>query len=99
MIVKKINNLALDIQKTPNRYRLNIMKKNKDSDSWYVICGFDYDKEYYCYQLNACINRLDDKTLDWYDLGCLVNLGYKLLNGNKLLEDIYKELDLGEDKE
>ena len=40
MIVKKINNLALDIQKTPYRYWLNIMKKLKDSTNYYVILGF-----------------------------------------------------------
>ena len=93
MTVKKINNLALDIQKTPNHYWLNIEKQNKDSDSWYVISGFDYDEEYDKYQLNSCLDRLDDKTIDWYDYGCLVNLGYKLLNGNKTLQEIYSDLE------
>ena len=93
MIVKKINNLALDIQKTPYRYWLNIMKKLKDSTSYYVILGFEYDEEYDIYKIESTLDRLDDKTIDWFDLGILINLGYDLLNKDKrTLEEIYKDL-------
>lgn len=96
MIVKKINNLALDIQKTPYKYWLNIMKQNKDSDTYYVIAGFDYDEEYEHYQINAIGDRLDDKTLDWFDFGVLVQLGYKKLK-EKPLKELYQELERGKE--
>ena len=93
MIVKKVNNLALDIQKTPYRYWLNIMKKIKDSECYYVILGFEYNEEYDIYKIESTLDRLDDKTIDWFDLGILINLGYNLLNNDKrTLEEIYKDL-------
>lgn len=93
MIVKKINNLALDIQKTPYKYWLNIIKKLKDSTSYYVILGFEYDDEYDTYKIESTLDRLYDKTIDWFDLGILINLGYDLLNKDKrTLEEIYTEL-------
>lgn len=92
MIVKKINDLALDIQKTPSKYWLNIMKKNRDATTYYVIAGFDYDSEYNCYQLNSILDRLDDIVLDWYDFGVLVRYGYDLLNKEKL-EDAYYRIE------
>lgn len=92
MIVKKINDLALDIQKTPSRYWLNIMKQNKDSNSYYVILGFDYDEEYDRYRINSVLDRLDDKRIDWYDLGCLIELAYSILKEENLSEK-YKHLE------
>lgn len=98
MIIKKINELALDIQKTSYKYWLNIMKQNRDSDTYFVIAGFDYDKEYDCYQLNTILNRLDDKTLDWFCFGVLVEFGYKVLNSKETLSEIYKQKEKGEGK-
>lgn len=91
MIIKKINNLALDIQKTPNRYWLNIMQQSKDGTYYWVISGFDYDKEYELYQLNSIGDRLNDKEINWNDYGELVKLGYEILNSNNKLEKIYND--------
>lgn len=91
MIIKEINELALDIQKTPYKYWLNIMKKNKDSSTYYVILGYEYNEEYDHYQINSTLDRLDDKTIDWFDLGVLINLGYKILKSGKTLKQIYNE--------
>ena len=85
MIIKKINNLALDIQKTPNKYWLNIMQQSKDGTYYWVISGFDYDKEYELYKLNSIGSRLNDKEINWNDYGELVKLGYEILNSNNKL--------------
>lgn len=95
MIVKKINELALDIQKTPYKYWLNIMKRYKNNDTYYVICGFDYKDEDDMYELNSIGDRLKEKNIDWFDLGILVNLGYKILSSNtENLEELYNKLKI-----
>lgn len=92
MIVKKINDLALDIQKTPNRYWLNIMRQNKDSDTYYVIVGFEYNEKEDYYYLESVADRLDSPTLDWEIFGMLVIKSHKILNGNESLSDMYNRL-------
>lgn len=94
MKIKQINNLILDIQKTPYKYWLNIIKKFKDSDSGYVICGFEYNAEEETYDLNSVGDRIIDKDIEWFDLETLIKYGYKILNNaNESLGEMYHRLE------
>lgn len=92
MIIKKLGELALDIQKTSwNHYWLNIMQKCKDSDSYYVICGFEYDDHEDIYELKSVCNRIVDDRVNWTNLEILVKTGFSLLEDkDQSLEDLYK---------
>lgn len=94
MIIKKVNNLELDIQKTPFRYWLNIIKRFRDSDLGYVICGYEYNEDEGFYYLESCTDRIIDKDIDWSDLEVLVKEGFDiLLHGKETLKDMYKRLE------
>lgn len=91
MIIKRLGDLALDIQKSASRYWLNIMQKCKDRDSYYVICGFEYDDHEDCYDLQSVADRIVYKEVNWSNLEVLVKYGFELLNDEGMsLEDFYK---------
>lgn len=87
MKIKKINNLELRVSKSPYRKYLEIVQWANDFSHCWTIADFTYDEEYYAYRFNSCLDRLNDKNIDWYDLGCLVNLGYKKLKNERFFED------------
>jgi hypothetical protein len=91
MIIKQVSNLKLDIQKTPYRYWLNIIKQFKDSDVGYVICGFEYNKDEDFYYLESCDERIIDKDIDWLDLEYLIKYGFKILKGGYTLKELYEK--------
>ena len=95
MIIKRINNLALEIQHNRSHYWLCIWKQFKNDSCGYIIAGFDYDEEYNSYELNSVGDRLNDITLDWFDFGVIVKYGYDLLSKYSL-EDIYNRCEVKE---
>lgn len=92
MLVKKINNLELDIQKTPYKYWLNIIKKFKDSETGYVICGFEYNETENYYYLESTAGRIADVDINWNDLEALIKFGFEILTGEETLEEMYNRL-------
>jgi hypothetical protein len=46
----------------------------------FTIASFDFDEEYNCFRLNSCLDRLNNKDIDWVAFGELVILGYRHLN-------------------
>lgn len=80
MIVKQLNKLALDIQKTPKSYWLNIMRQNDNSDSWYVIAG--YSKALYedSYNIKSIGDRIKLPKDESEDLMELMRLGFNVID-------------------
>jgi hypothetical protein len=90
----KINNLELRVSEGFNskfKY-LEIVEWSNDFDHCWTIITYKYDEDCDCYELNSCGDRLNDNRIDWYDLGCLVKLGYTWLK-DKDLFSINKEED------
>jgi hypothetical protein len=88
--ILKLGNLSLS-------YKTFIGKEAKEDDleicQWdlkenykWTIASFEYNEEYECYELNSCLNRLDNNDINWEDFGELVQNGYEILKdfgGNK----------------
>ena len=70
----KINNLDISLEETNHKY---IMINQWDNTYSYKhgIAVFKYDDEGYWYLKS--FNDIDNNGIDWYDLGCLVKLGFK----------------------
>ena len=77
----RINNLDIALEETDHKY-IMINQWSKDNTFKWGIATFEYDEEYDCYQLNGVLDRLDNNLIDWYDFGCLVELGYKWIKEN-----------------
>lgn len=69
----KINNLDLELLETHGKY-LMIHQWAPDFSHRYGIASFIYDNEGYWYLRTY---GEFNKSVDWYDFMCLVNLGYK----------------------
>ena len=82
--IKIIGNLSLSyktfIGKEAKEDDLEICQWNLKEGCKWTIASFEYDEEYNCYALNSCLNRLDDKNIDWEVFGLLVKKAYKILN-------------------
>ena len=70
----RINNLDIELCETNHKY-IMIHKWEKTNRCRYGIAVFEYDDEGYWYI--RTYNNFIGKKIDWYDFGCLVNLGYK----------------------
>ena len=70
---KRINNLDIQLCETNHKY-IMIHQWSEDNSYKWGIAVFSYDDEGYWY-LRTYGNF--NKNVDWYDFGCLVNLGYK----------------------
>ena len=82
---KRINNLDIDLCETNHKY-IMIHQWSKDNSYRWGIASFQYDEEDYWYL--RTYSNFDNKKVDWYDFGCLVNLGYKWIE-----EDCFKDSD------
>ena len=71
---KRINNLDMELCETNHKY-IMIHQWAKDNSHKWGIASFEYDEENYWYL--RTYGNFDNKPIDWYDFGCLVNLGYK----------------------
>jgi hypothetical protein len=81
----KIGNLSLGyktfIDREPTEKDLEICKWHDDGKTKYTIASFDYKKEYKCYVLRSCLDRLKDFNIDWCTFGFLVHEAYRRLEG------------------
>lgn len=70
----KINNLDISLEETNHKY-IMINQWDKTNSYKWGIAVFNYDKEedYWYLKTYGDFNQ----NVDWYDFGCLVNLGYK----------------------
>ena len=69
----RINNLDIQLCETNHKY-IMIHKWAKDNSHKWGIASFQYeeDEEYWYLKTYG-----EEKDIDWYDFGCLVNLGYR----------------------
>lgn len=72
---KRINNLDIELCETNHKY-IMIHQWSIDNSHRWGIATLEYDEENYWYL--RTYGNFDNK-VDWYDFGCLVNLGYKWL--------------------
>ena len=70
----RINNLDIALEETNHKY-IMIHQWAKDKSHKWGIATFDYDNDECYWYLRTYGNFTPD--IDWYDFGCLVNLGYK----------------------
>lgn len=81
--IDRVGNLSLC-------YKTFIHRKCKDDEieismwdenfqSRWTIASFDKDEKCDCYRLNSCLDRLNDKKINWQDFGELVKKGYEFL--------------------
>ena len=76
----KVNNLDIALEETNHKY-IMINQWAKDFSHKWGIAGFYYDKDEDYWYLRTYGN-FDVGQVDWYDFGCLVELGYKWINEN-----------------
>ena len=81
----RINNLEISLEKTPNSNYIMINKWSNDNSYKWGIAAFYYDDENYWY-LKAYYN-FNSGNFDWYDFGCLVDLGYKWIEKGCFTDD------------
>lgn len=81
-LIMQLGNIALCyktfIGKEATKKDIEICKFN-DDNTRYTIASFDYNEKEECYCLNSCVNRLNDKDINWKDFGTLVLQGYSIL--------------------
>lgn len=70
----KINNLGISLEETNHKY-IMIHQWDKTNSYKWGIAVFNYDKEEEYWYLKTYGDF--SQNVDWYDFGCLVNLGYK----------------------
>ena len=75
----KINNLDIALEETNHKY-IMIHQWAKDFSYKWGIAIFEYDDDEDFWYLRTY--EKFDKNVDWYDFGCLVELGYKWINEN-----------------
>lgn len=70
----KINNLDISLEETNHKYIMIHQWDKTNSYKWGIATFNYYDEEGYWY-----LKTYGDfsQNVDWYDFGCLVNLGYK----------------------
>lgn len=82
--ILKIGNLSLGyvtfIGKEAKEDDLEICQWDLKENYKWTIASFDYNAEYKRYELNSCLDRLNDKNINWKDFGELVQKGYEILN-------------------
>lgn len=71
----KINNLDIQLCETNHKY-IMIHQWSKDFSHKWGIAVFKYENDEYYWYLRTYGN-FNNKEIDWYDFGCLVDLGYK----------------------
>ena len=76
----KINNLDIALEETNHKYIMINLWAKDFSHKW-GIAGFYYDEDGDYWYLRTYGN-FDARQVDWYDFGCLVELGYKWINEN-----------------
>ena len=101
MILYQEDNLALDLQKTQKGYWLNIMRQNGNSDSWYVIAGFEKELYENSYNLKSIGDRISLKGQhEASNLMALINEGFRILDGfDGDLAKIYKHYQKEQSKD
>ena len=70
----KINNLDIELCEGINKY-IMIHQWSKDFSHKWGIAVFHYEEDECYWYLQTYVNF--STNIDWYDFGCLVNLGYK----------------------
>lgn len=70
----RINNLDIALEETNHKY-IMINQWAKDNSHKWGIAVFRYEDDEDYWYLRTYGNF--DTRIDWYDFGCLVNLGYK----------------------
>ncbi len=75
----KINNLDIALEETNHKY-IMIHQWAKDFSYKWGIATFEYDDDEEFWYLRTYGKF--DKNVDWYDFGCLVELGYKWIKEN-----------------
>lgn len=78
----RINNLDIALEETNHKY-IMIHQWSKDKSHKWGIAVFNYDKDECYWFLRTYGNFSPD--IDWYDFGCLVNLGYKWIKELRLV--------------
>lgn len=71
---KRINNLDIALEKTNHKYVMINQWARDNSHKW-EIASFEYDEDGDYWYLRTYGNF--NFNVDWYDFGCLVQLGYK----------------------
>ena len=81
----KIGNLSLGyktfIDREATEKDLEICLCNENRKTKFTIASFKHNEEYGCYELNSCLNRLNNFNIDWCVFGYLVHEGYRRLEG------------------
>ena len=83
--ILRLGNLSLGyktfIGKETKEYDLEICQWDLKENYKWTIASFDCKHEdgYKFYELNSCADRLNNKEIDWYDFGKLVQKGYEIL--------------------
>jgi hypothetical protein len=80
----RINNLDIDLCETNHKYIMIHQWAHDNSHRW-GIASFQYDESDDYYYLRT-YGIFDKKKVDWYDFGCLVDLGYKWICDGALME-------------
>lgn len=72
---KRINNLDIELQTTNHKY-LMIHEWAKDNSHRWGIAVFEFDDkdDYWFFRT---YDNFNNRNVDWYDFGCLIDLGYK----------------------
>ena len=70
----RINKLDIALEETNHKY-IMIHQWSKDNSYKWGIAVFRYDNDEDYWYLRTYNNL--DTNIDWYDFGCLVQLGYK----------------------
>lgn len=76
----KINNLDIALEETNHKY-IMISQWSKDFSHKWGIAGFYYDEDSDYWYLRT-FGNFNANQIDWYDFGCLVNLGRKWIEEN-----------------
>ena len=77
---KRINNLDIELCKTNHNY-IMIHEWAKDNSHRWGIAVFEFnDKDDYWFF--KTYGNFNNKSVDWYDFGCLINLGYAWIDKN-----------------
>lgn len=71
----RINNLDITLEETTHKY-IMIHEWTKDNSHKWGIAVFEYNNDDEYWYLKT-FSHFPTQRIDWYDFGCLVNLGFK----------------------
>ena len=79
----RINNLDIALEETNHKYIMINQWAVDNSHCWGIaVFRFDNDGNYWYLETYGEFNN----NVDWYDFGCLVDLGYKWIKAKKKLK-------------